>query len=146
KDAQQLMAVRRMIYDLDVPVEVVAGPTVRDADGLALSSRNAYLDADQRARALALWRSLRAAAQAVATGADADGVRAAARGLLEREPGVDVDYVALVDPADATDVAPDHRGEAVLAVAARVGATRLIDNVVLHLGARGDGTTTGGTA
>jgi pantoate--beta-alanine ligase len=133
KDAQQLMAVRRMVEDLDVPVEVVAGPTVRDADGLALSSRNAYLAPDERARALALSRSLDAAERAAATGTGADGVLAAACRVLEHEAGVVVDYVALVDPRDATDVPEDHRGEAVLAVAARVGTTRLIDNVVLRL-------------
>jgi pantoate--beta-alanine ligase len=139
KDAQQLMAVRRMVRDLDVPVDVVAGPTVRDADGLALSSRNAYLDAGQRSQALALVRSLRVAEDAAAAGAGAAGALAAARSVLEAAPGVVVDYVALVDPADATDVPADHRGEAVLAVAARVGTTRLIDNVVLRL----DGCTTG---
>lgn len=139
KDAQQLMAVRRMVRDLDVPVAVVAGPTVRDADGLALSSRNAYLDAGERSRALALVRSLRAAKDAVAAGSGADGARAAARRVLEAEAGVVVDYVALVDPVDASDVPSGHHGEAVLAVAARVGTTRLIDNVVLRLG----GSTTG---
>nr|WP_297426940.1 pantoate--beta-alanine ligase [uncultured Actinotalea sp.] len=132
KDAQQLMAVRRMVEDLDVPVEVVAGPTERDADGLALSSRNAYLSPEERTRALALSRSLRAAEQAVATGTGAHGVLAAACRVLEGEAGVVVDYVALVDPRDATDVPDDHDGEAVLAVAARVGTTRLIDNVVLR--------------
>jgi pantoate--beta-alanine ligase len=143
KDAQQLMAVRRMVRDLDVPVEVLAGPTVRDADGLALSSRNVYLDGTQRASALALSRALRTAATLAADGAAPDDVRQAAHRVLAREPGVEVDYVALVDPTDATDVLPGHRGEAVLAVAARVGATRLIDNVVLQLGS-GEQVTAGG--
>lgn len=141
KDAQQLMAVRRMVRDLDVPVEVVAGPTVRDPDGLALSSRNAYLDPGQRVRALALVTSLRAAEEAATAGAGADGALAAARAVLEAAPDVVVDYVALVDPADATDVPAGHRGEAVLAVAARVGTTRLIDNVVLRLGGHATGET-----
>lgn len=134
KDAQQLMAVRRMVRDLDVPVDVVAGPTVRDADGLALSSRNAYLDADGRRHALALSRALDAARAAAAGGAAAPEVLAAARRVLHDEPGVVTDYVALVDPADAEDVPAGYRGAAVLAVAARVGATRLIDNTTLQVG------------
>ncbi|WP_182113024.1 pantoate--beta-alanine ligase [Actinotalea sp. JY-7876] len=132
KDAQQLMAVRRMVHDLDVDVEVVAVPTVRDPDGVALSSRNAYLDAEQRTRARVLSRALRAAQDAAGDGAPAETVRQAAVDVLAAEPGVVVDYVALVDDT-ASDVAPDHVGPAVLAVAARVGTTRLIDNVVLHL-------------
>lgn len=133
KDAQQLMAVRRMVHDLDVPVEVVAVPTVRDADGLALSSRNAYLTPGDRRAALVLSRAL-GAARAVADAArPAPDVLGAARDVLATEPGVDVDYAALVDPRDADDVPDHHAGEAVLAVAARVGSTRLIDNAVLHL-------------
>jgi pantoate--beta-alanine ligase len=135
KDAQQLMAVRRMVADLDVPVEVVGVPTVRDADGLALSSRNAYLDAEQRTAALALSRGLRAARTAAGAGAAAPEVRDAAADVLAAQEGVVVDYVALVDDT-ATDVPADHVGPAVLAVAARVGSTRLIDNVVLTLEGR----------
>ncbi|WP_225755108.1 pantoate--beta-alanine ligase [Actinotalea sp. Marseille-Q4924] len=135
KDAQQIMAVRRMVRDLDVPVEVLAGPTVRDPDGLALSSRNAYLGPAERESALALSRSLRDAQRAVAdAGAGPDAVLAAARRVLDGEPGVVVDYLALVDPVDAHDVPATHRGEAVLVLAARVGSTRLIDNAVLRLG------------
>lgn len=135
KDAQQLMAVRRMVADLDVPVEVVGVDTVRDPDGLALSSRNAYLDAEQRQAALALNRSLRAAQSAAGAGAAAPEVRDAAADVLASQPGVVVDYVALVDDT-AADVPADHVGPAVLAVAARVGSTRLIDNVVLTLEGR----------
>ncbi|MBX9246188.1 pantoate--beta-alanine ligase [Actinotalea ferrariae] len=135
KDAQQLMAVRGMVADLDVPVEVVAVETVRDEDGVALSSRNAYLDAEQRRAARALNRSLRAAQAAAEDGAPADEVRRAAADVLGSEPGVVVDYVALVDDT-ATDVPADRTGRAVLAVAARVGSTRLIDNVVLTLEGR----------
>ncbi|WP_199422742.1 pantoate--beta-alanine ligase [Actinotalea solisilvae] len=135
KDAQQLMAVRRMVADLDVPVEVVGVETVRDDDGVALSSRNAYLDAEQRASARALNRALRAAQAAAGAGAPADEVRRAAADVLASEPGVVVDYVALVDDT-ATDVAADATGPAVLAVAARVGTTRLIDNVTLTLEGR----------
>jgi pantoate--beta-alanine ligase len=133
KDAQQLVAVRRMVADLDVGVEVVGVPIVRDADGLALSSRNAYLSAGERASALALSRSLAAARAAAASGADAAAVLAAARAILDAEPGIDVDYAALVDPVG---LAPAADGPALLLLAARVGTTRLIDNTELVLGAR----------
>ena len=133
KDAQQLLAVRRMVRDLDVAVEVVGGPTVRDDDGVALSSRNAYLDDDERVAARALSTGLAAAVERAAAGAGATEVRAAAEAVLAAEPRVRPDYVALVDPATADDVAPDHRGPALLAVAARVGATRLIDNAELEI-------------
>ncbi|WP_019135963.1 pantoate--beta-alanine ligase [Cellulomonas massiliensis] len=130
KDAQQLAAIRAMVADLDVPVDVVGAPLVREGDGLAMSSRNAYLSADERERALALSRALRAGADAAGRGPEA--VRAAARGVLE--PAADVDYVALVDPTTFTEVAPDATGPALLLLAARVGATRLIDNTALVLG------------
>ncbi|HWS58725.1 MAG TPA: pantoate--beta-alanine ligase [Actinotalea sp.] len=133
KDAQQLVAVRRMVHDLDVPVEVVAVPTVRDADGVALSSRNAYLTTGERETARALWRSLAAARDASAAGAGAPEVLAAAADVLTGEPGLVVDYVCLVDPTTVDDVPPEHRGTALLVLAARVGATRLIDNAVLSI-------------
>ncbi|WP_051682040.1 pantoate--beta-alanine ligase [Cellulomonas sp. HZM] len=132
KDAQQLAAVRQMVRDLDVPVEVVGAPLVRDADGLALSSRNAYLSADERARALGLSAALRAGAAAAPGGVDA--VLAAARGELGAVD--ELDYLALVDPESFTPVAPGATGDATLLVAARVGTTRLIDNTALVLGAR----------
>jgi pantoate--beta-alanine ligase len=129
KDAQQLAAVRRMVRDLDVPVEVVGAPLVRDADGLALSSRNAYLSPDERARALALSRALEAGRTA------ASGGPAAVRTAVAAElADVDVDYVALVDPGTFAEVGDDARGDALLLLAARVGATRLIDNTTLRLG------------
>jgi pantoate--beta-alanine ligase len=131
KDVQQLAAVRRMVRDLDVPVEVVGAPTVRDADGLALSSRNAYLSAAEREQALALSRALAAGRSAAEAGGDPGAVLAAARAVLDAA-GVGTDYVALVDPltfADVTGPAADLAGRsAVLALAATVGATRLIDN------------------
>ena len=130
KDAQQLATIRAMVADLDVPVEIVGAPLVREADGLAMSSRNAYLSPDERERALALSRALRAGSDAAPGGPDA--VRAAARAVLE--PAADVDYVALVDPTTFTEVAPDATGPALLLLAARVGATRLIDNTALVLG------------
>ena len=133
KDGQQLLAVSRMVADLDLPVEVVGVPTVRDADGLALSSRNAFLSPEERVRALALSRALRAGQGAAPDGADA--VRAAARAVLA-DAAVDLDYLALVDATTLDEVADDHQGAAMLAVAARVGATRLIDNVPLELPGR----------
>ncbi|MEV2275801.1 pantoate--beta-alanine ligase [Nocardiopsis sp. NPDC049922] len=135
KDAQQLAVVRRMVTDLNLPVEIVGAPTLRDPDGLATSSRNAYLDEDERASALALSRALNAGREAAAGGPDA--VRAAARAVLDEAakaaPPVELDYLALVDPATFADVPAGHAGEAVLAVAARVGTTRLIDNVSVRL-------------
>lgn len=134
KDAQQLMAVRRMVRDLDVPVHVLAVDTVREADGLAMSSRNAYLDPSDRRRALGLHRALSAGRRAADDGAAPEAVHRAAQAELAAAEGVEVEYLALVDH-EARPVAPGHRGPAVLAVAARVGSTRLIDNVALDLGA-----------
>ena len=109
-------------------------PTVRDPDGLALSSRNTYLTAFDREVALALPAALDAGAAAVAEGPSA--VRRQARAVLAAEPGAEVDYLVLVDPWDLTDVPEWHVGPALLAVAARVGTTRLIDNVTLSFVAR----------
>jgi pantoate--beta-alanine ligase len=133
KDAQQLMAVRRMVRDLDVDVEVVAVPTVRDGDGLALSSRNVYLSAAERERALVLSRAVRATEEAAGAGGTATDVRQAARAVLDGAD-VDLEYAVLVDPFTAGEVSADHTGAAVFALAARVGATRLIDNAPLTLG------------
>lgn len=133
KDAQQLMAVRRMVRDLDVDVEVVGVPTVRDDDGLALSSRNAYLSADERTRALALSAAVRAAEDVAAAGGTAEAVRAAVHTVLDAADLV-VEYAVLVDPLTAQRVREDHTGATVLVLAARVGSTRLIDNAPLRLG------------
>ncbi|MFI6350795.1 pantoate--beta-alanine ligase [Streptomyces sp. NPDC050560] len=182
KDAQQLALVRRMARDLNFPVEIAAVPTVREPDGLALSSRNRYLSPPERTTALALSRALfagrdrlaaqqalanralaapvapgraralaatgeaRAAADAHAVAESAPGrpaaVRAAAHHVLDPAASLDpplvLDYLALIDPADFTEAADDHTGRAVLAVAARVGTTRLIDNVPLDFGPAGD--------
>jgi pantoate--beta-alanine ligase len=134
KDAQQLLLIRRMVQDLDFPVEVVAVPTVRDDDGLAMSSRNGYLTAADRDVALTLSRSLAAGTAAASEGPEA--VRRAALDVLDRQPEIGLDYLALVDPATLADVAPGFTGEALLAVAAKVGTTRLIDNVLVALGGR----------
>ena len=129
KDAQQAIVIRRMARDLDMPVEIAVCPTVREPDGLALSSRNAYLSPEERQRALALSRALRAAQHAVAQGETAaDAVLAAARGELG---DLDPEYLEL---RSAEDLSPVERvnGSTLLAVAARVGRARLIDNVVLE--------------
>jgi pantoate--beta-alanine ligase len=132
KDAQQLLLIARMASDLNFPVEVVAVPTVRDDDGLALSSRNTYLTEADRAAALTLSRALFAGRADQQYGPAA--VRRSAQAVLDAEPAVREDYLALVDPATMAEVTDDASGSAVLAVAARVGTTRLIDNVMLTLG------------
>lgn len=134
KDAQQLVLIRRMVSDLDLPVHVVGVPTVREPDGLARSSRNAYLTPAQRRPAAALSRALRAGAAAARQGPEA--VRRAAAAVLSAEPGVVLDYLALVDPTDLQHVDAAYEGPALLAVAARVGTTWLIDNVSIPLAAR----------
>ena len=131
KDYQQLVLIRRMAADLCLGVDVVGAATVREDSGLALSSRNAYLDADQKRLALALSRALRAGADAGPSGAER--VLADATAVLDTAEGVDVDYLALTGPG--LEEAPEH-GEARLLVAARVGPTRLIDNTEIHLGGR----------
>ena len=126
KDFQQLALIRRMARDLELPVEIVGVPTVREADGLALSSRNRYLSPEERRSALALSRALR---EGAAHG-DPDVVLATAQKILAEEPGVRLDYLALT----GADLGPAPlEGPARLLVAAKVGATRLIDNVPLTL-------------
>jgi pantoate--beta-alanine ligase len=132
KDAQQLLMIRRMVRDLDYACRIVAVPTVREPDGLALSSRNMYLSAFDREAALALSRALTAGEAVSAEGVSA--VRRAARDVLVREPLALVDYLVLVHPDTLEDVPEWYRGEAVLLVAARIGRTRLIDNIPLTIG------------
>ncbi|WP_234988100.1 pantoate--beta-alanine ligase [Demequina sp. NBRC 110056] len=137
KDAQQVIAVRAMVRDLAVPVRIEAVDTVRDPDGLALSSRNVHLSERERAEALILSRALFAAAGAARNGSAAPDVVATGRAVLAQRPpasAVRVDYLEAIDPRTAMAVEADHRGDAVIAVAARVGATRLIDNVTVTLG------------
>jgi pantoate--beta-alanine ligase len=131
KDAQQLALIRRMVRDLDFDVEVVGVPTVREPDGLALSSRNVYLSPDERDAALALSRALRAG-QAAAHQAP-EAVRKAATAVLVEEKRLRLDYLALVDPDTLEDLDRSHE-EALLAVAAWSGSTRLIDNVTIPVG------------
>jgi pantoate--beta-alanine ligase len=135
KDAQQLLLIRRMVRELDFPVDVVSVPTVREADGLAMSSRNSYLTPSDREVALCLSRALQAGGAAASFGPSA--VRRAAREVLVEEPLALVDYLVLVHPQTLADVPEWYRGEALLAVAARVGTTRLIDNTPVLVGPGG---------
>ena len=134
KDFQQLTIVRRVALDLSLPVEVVGCPTVREADGLALSSRNVRLSPDERTAAVCLSRCLAAGAEAFRSGSDRAGVESAMAAVVEAQPLVDLDYAALVDardlePADPTTVEPEANDRPLrLLVAAQIGPVRLIDN------------------
>lgn len=131
KDAQQTVVIKRMARDLNFLHEIVVVPTVREPDGLALSSRNVYLNAEERQSALSLSRSLLLARDMYAGGErNARKIRSAMRALLDATPLVKVDYVTVSDP-ETLDELEGVEGKALVAVAARVGKTRLIDNVVL---------------
>jgi len=136
KDAQQLALVRQMTADFALGVDIIPEPIVRESGGLAVSSRNGYLSAPQRATALALSRALLAGREHAAAGRA--GVLAAARAVLGRaaaaEPPLLPDYLALVDPATFEEIGDDYRGPAILLVAGTAGSTRLIDNVPLIIG------------
>ena len=131
KDAAQVAVIRRMVRDLNLPLEIVVCPIVRESDGLAMSSRNAYLDADQRKRALALHRSL-TRVQRMADGGQrkTSELVAAGRAEFAGESSVRLDYLEIVDP-DTLDPVDSISGGALVAVAAFVGSTRLIDNILL---------------
>lgn len=133
KDAQQVFLVQRMVRDLDVPTRIQVVDTVRAPDGLALSSRNAYLSPPQREAALALPGALAAARAAAATGAGLPTALEAALAVLDAEPLVELDYIAVVDPETFQPAEPGHTGAARALVAARVGSTRLIDTQLIHL-------------
>jgi pantoate--beta-alanine ligase len=131
KDAAQVAIIRRMVRDLNLAVEIVVCPIVRETDGLAMSSRNAYLSPEERKRALVLHRSLMQVQQIVDAGErDAAKIAAAAREVFAREGSVRLDYFEIVDPATLEPI-KDVIGGGLVAVAAYVGATRLIDNLVV---------------
>jgi len=136
KDFQQLAVVRRMAADLSLPVEVVGCPTVREPDGLAMSSRNVYLDDGQRAAALVLHRALTAGAAAIAAGErDAAAVRVVMDATVAAEPLAVPDYTEVADPDTLEPLATLHDGQAVrLLAAAQVGRPRLIDNIGVVVG------------
>jgi len=133
KDAAQLAVIRRMVLDLSFPVEIVAGPIVREADGLAMSSRNAYLKGQERGRAVVLHRSLLRARQQFDAGERiAARLISAGKDLFANEPGVVLDYFEVVDP-DTLDPVEKISKKTLVAVAAYVGSTRLIDNLLLDV-------------
>jgi len=138
KDVQQAVLIRRMVGDLNVATEIVIAPTVREADGLAMSSRNAYLTPEERRVAPALARGLEAAHAAFAAGVrDVGALLAAARAPIEEVGALALEYLEIVDPVSlAPSDAPGE--ESIVAVAARLGAARLIDNVTLGEGTSGD--------
>jgi pantoate--beta-alanine ligase len=134
KDAQQVRVIQRMVRDLDVPVELVVGPTVRESDGLALSSRNRYLDADQRRRAVVLSQALTEAKARIEAGErDPQALRRLLTERVAATPGAVLDYAAVVD-ADSLTTPDRLHGPTLLALAVKFGGTRLIDNLLLDVG------------
>ncbi|NNC12044.1 pantoate--beta-alanine ligase [Planctomonas sp. JC2975] len=132
KDAQQVFLVRQMVADLDIPVSIEAVPIVREADGLALSSRNRYLDPDAREAAVTLSRALHDTGAAAGAGVQAALAAGVAR--VRASAPVKLDYLAIVDPQTFRSVADGYRGAATVLIAARVGTTRLIDNASIIIG------------
>lgn len=132
KDAAQVAIIRRMVLDLDLPVKIVVCPIVREPDGLAMSSRNAYLDAEQRKQALVLYRSLTRVEGLIRQGElSASTLGAAGRNEFAAEPAVRLDYFEIVHP-DTLDPIEEISDRALIAVAAYVGSTRLIDNILIQ--------------
>jgi pantoate--beta-alanine ligase len=128
KDAQQIVVLRRMVHDLNVPVELVVCPTVREADGLAMSSRNAYLNPAERQAATVLYRALCAAGSKYDAGErNADALRATMKSILDGEPLANTQYVSAADPKTLEELAIIGNG-VLLSLAVRIGQTRLIDN------------------
>jgi pantoate--beta-alanine ligase len=133
KDAAQCAIIKKMVRDLRIPVEVVVCPIVREADGLAMSSRNVYLSPEERRQALVLHRALRHVEEAYRHGERSLGpLRHIATHSIAQEPEVVVDYVEIVDPETLEPRGPQLTGGELVAVAAKVGSTRLIDNIVLR--------------
>ena len=131
KDYQQLLIIRRMVKDLNINTEIIGAPIVREKDGLAMSSRNAYLTPDQRPAALTLYRSLVQARKRVETGErNAAQILNEARDLITSQPETDIDYLSICDPETLIDVERIDR-TALMALAVKVGKTRLIDNTIL---------------
>jgi len=133
KDAQQLAVVRRLVRDLHLPVEIASHPTVREPDGLAMSSRNAYLSPQQRAAAAAIYRALSSGRQRIEEGErSADNIRRLLREVLEQEPLIDLEYAEVVG-ADTFEPIRKIRGRIVMPIAVRIGSTRLIDNLSMEI-------------
>ncbi len=135
KDAQQLAVIRRLVHDLNMPVEIVGCPIVREQDGLALSSRNVYLNEHEREQATALYRSLLAIRDSVEGGLrDCAALVQAARDLIEQSGPCEIDYVELVDPQSMQPLSRLEEGTVLAAVAVRFGECRLIDNLLIDVG------------
>jgi len=131
KDAQQAVVIRKMVRELDLGVEIITLPTVREADGLAISSRNAYLNPDEREAAPVLYRALCLARKLWEQGEkDAEKIRQQMWELIEREPLAEIDYVSIADPETLEEM-DGIKTPALVSLAARIGKTRLIDNVVV---------------
>jgi len=132
KDAQQVAVVKRMVYDLAIPTEIVVVPTVRAADGLALSSRNTYLSLEQRNAATVLYKALTRARAIYESGEHSpDALRTAMRTVLEAEPQASIDYISAADAATLRELDQPISGPVLLSMAVRIGRTRLIDNLLL---------------
>ncbi|MBI4318240.1 MAG: pantoate--beta-alanine ligase [Chloroflexi bacterium] len=132
KDAQQALVIKKMVHDLDMNLEVVVMPTVREPEGLAMSSRNVYLKPDERRAALVLSRSLNLAQEAWSAGErDAHLIRAAMQGVIEKEPLATVEYVSVADAATLEETDTIDRS-ALVSLAVKIGRTRLIDNIILE--------------
>jgi pantoate--beta-alanine ligase len=131
KDAQQVAVIQRMVADLNLPLAIVVCPTVREPDGLAMSSRNQYLSAQERKEATVIYRSLQKSAELIRAGeADAAKIAEQMGGILRQVPALRIEYVGIVDAESLEDL-PQVRGRVLVAVAARLGSTRLIDNIVV---------------
>ncbi len=131
KDGQQALVIRRMVSDLDMPLEIVVCPTVREPDGLALSSRNQYLDPEQRKDATVLYRSLQACRKMIEAGVtDAAQIRQEMLSIIERVPSVKIEYVSIVETEQLQEV-DRIEGSIMVAVAVHLGSTRLIDNILV---------------
>jgi len=132
KDAQQVAVIKQMTRDLNFPIEIVVGPTLRESDGLAMSSRNTYLDPDERKAATVLFRALNAAKAAYLSGErDGDALRAAMRQTIEAQPRARLAYVSCADPRTLQELDKVEQG-ALLSMAVFIGKTRLIDNLILE--------------
>ena len=131
KDAQQLIVIKKMVADLDMNLEVVAVPTVREADGLAMSSRNTYLSPEERKQATVLYQALTLAQKLYSGGEkDAEAIRRKMKDLIQKQPLADINYISIAD-AETLEELDTVKPPALVSMAVRIGGTRLIDNVVL---------------
>ncbi|MEE4354967.1 MAG: pantoate--beta-alanine ligase [Desulfococcaceae bacterium] len=132
KDYQQLLLIRQMVRDLNFDIEIIGGPIVREPDGLAMSSRNTYLSPAHRRQALCLYQSLQKAGEMVSTGVrDAAEISAAAKAIIKTCPDAQIDYIALCNPETLENIS-DIKGQVLMALAVKIGNTRLIDNMLLN--------------